>query len=67
MDWKSEAIEKLKGYTANRQPLDSIPPELKCLSSAYAGIRSTELDDIQGHAVTIGRMPRCPISFAGTN
>lgn len=44
MDWKSEAIEKLRDYEAHRQALDSIPLELERLEAAYAGIRSATLD-----------------------
>ena len=40
MDWKAEAIDKLKYYEANRQALDSIPRELQRLESARDGIRS---------------------------
>lgn len=44
MDWKAEAIEKLMGYEANYQALDSIPMELERLAAAYTGIRSATLD-----------------------
>ena len=44
MDWKAEAIDKLRGYEANRQALTSIPLELECLAAAYTGIRSAKLD-----------------------
>ena len=44
MDWKAEAIDKLRGYEANRQALASIPLELERLAAAYTGIRSAKLD-----------------------
>ena len=44
MDWKSEAIEKLRDYEANKKALDSIPMELERLAAAYTGIRSAQLD-----------------------
>ena len=44
MDWKVEAIEKLKNYEANRRALDSIPLELERLGAAYTGIRAAKLD-----------------------
>ena len=44
MDWRAEAIEKLKGYEANRKALDSIPLELERLGAAYTGIRAAQVD-----------------------
>lgn len=44
MNWKSEAIEKLRDYEAHRQALDSIPLELERLGAAYTGIRAAKLD-----------------------
>lgn len=44
MNWKSEAIEKLKKYEAHRRALENIPQEIKRLESAYAGIRSAVTD-----------------------
>lgn len=44
MQWKYEAIEKLRGYTAHKQALESIPREIKRLEDAYAGIRSATTD-----------------------
>lgn len=46
MDWRSEAIEKLKGYEAHRQTLQGIPLELERLGAAYTGIRSAKLDGL---------------------
>ena len=40
MNWKREAIDKLKNYEAHREALENIPKEIKRLESAYAGIRS---------------------------
>ncbi|MDE6590070.1 MAG: hypothetical protein K2K53_06960 [Oscillospiraceae bacterium] len=44
MDWKREAIDKLKNYEARRAALESIPTEIKRLELAYAGIRSAATD-----------------------
>lgn len=40
MNWKYEAIEKLKEYSAKRQALNSIPEEMARLESAMQSIRS---------------------------
>ena len=40
MNWKRDAIDKLKNYEAHREALENIPKEIKRLESAYAGIRS---------------------------
>ena len=44
MNWKREAADKLRSYTAHREALNSIPQEIKRLESAYAGIRSATSD-----------------------
>jgi len=44
MNWKREAIDKLKNYEAHRAALESIPKEIKRLESAYTGIRSATTD-----------------------
>ena len=44
MNWRREAIEKLKNYEAHRESLESIPKEIKRLESSYAGIRSATTD-----------------------
>ena len=44
MDWKQEAIEKLRNYEAHKKALDSIPLELGRLEAAYAGIRAAKVD-----------------------
>lgn len=44
MDWKQEAIDKLTGYEAQREALETIPQELERLVTAYTGIRAARLD-----------------------
>ncbi len=44
MDWKFEAIDKLKGYGAHKRALENIPDELARLKSAYQHIRSARTD-----------------------
>lgn len=44
MNWKHEAIDKLKNYEAHREALRNIPMEIKRLESACAGIRSATTD-----------------------
>lgn len=44
MDWKREAIDKLRNYEAHRHSLESIPLEIKRLESVCAGIRSAVTD-----------------------
>lgn len=44
MDWKHEAIEKLKEYSAKKNSLESIPVEIKRLESAMQSIRSATSD-----------------------
>lgn len=44
MNWKREAIDKLKNYEAHREALENIPKEIRRLESAYAGIRSATTD-----------------------
>ena len=44
MDWKQEAIDRLKGYEAQRQSLEDIPRELERLEASFSGIRSAKLD-----------------------
>lgn len=51
MNWKNEAIEKLKGYEAHRQTLENIPLELDRLSVAYTGIHPAKVD---GMAIACG-------------
>lgn len=44
MNWKHEAVNKLRSYKAHRQALRSIPEEIKRLELAYAGIRGAAND-----------------------
>lgn len=44
MNWKHEAIEKLKEYSAKKQSLKSIPEEMARLESAMQSIRSATAD-----------------------
>lgn len=44
MNWKREAIDKLKNYEAHRGALENIPKEIKRLESALTGIRSAPTD-----------------------
>lgn len=51
MNWKYEAIDKLKGYEAHKAALISIPEEIERLESAAHSIRSATAD---GTAVSGG-------------
>ena len=51
MNWKHEAIDKLKGYDAHKAALISIPEEIQRLESAARSIRSATSD---GTAVSGG-------------
>lgn len=44
MNWKYEAIDKLKGYEAHRRALENIPREIKRLEGAFVSIRSATTD-----------------------
>lgn len=44
MNWKSEALEKLKDYEAKKQCLASIPEEIRQLKEQYGAIRSSTSD-----------------------
>ena len=44
MNWKSEAMEKLRLYEAKKQSLRSIPEEIKRLESTMKSIRSAAAD-----------------------
>lgn len=46
MNWKKEAIEKLKEYNARKQAITSIPMEIAQLESAVRGIRSASADGV---------------------
>ena len=51
MNWKKEAIEKLKEYNARKQSITSIPMEIAQLESTVRGIRSASAD---GSAISGG-------------
>lgn len=44
MDWKKEAIDKLRIYDARKNALTSIPQEIQRLEDAFSGIRSASAD-----------------------
>ena len=44
MNWKNEAMDKLKNYEVHRQALESIPQEIKRLELIRTGIRSAVTD-----------------------
>ncbi len=44
MNWKYEAIEKLRQYEAKKQALTSIPTEIARLESSMRSIRSATTD-----------------------
>lgn len=46
MDWKTEAVEKLKLFEVRRQALQNIPLEIAQIESALTGIRSARTDRI---------------------
>ena len=45
MNWKREAIDKLKNYEAHKQALENIPREIKRLESAYTVLRSASTEN----------------------
>lgn len=49
MDWKREAIDKLRCYAARKNALVSIPQEIRELEDAFAGIRSATTDGTPVH------------------
>lgn len=44
MDWKREAVDKLRCYAARRAALAAIPEEIRRLEEDAAGIRAADLD-----------------------
>lgn len=44
MNWKYEAIDKLKGYEAHKRALENIPREIKRLQDVFTCIRSAATD-----------------------
>lgn len=55
MNWKFEAIEKLKQYEAKKHSLKSIPVEIARLESAMQSIRSATADGTPVKGVGSGR------------
>lgn len=43
MNWKREAIDKLRNYEARKQALVNIQQEIKRLEAEYSGIRAAAL------------------------
>ena len=44
MDWRSEAIDRLKQYTAKREALEIIPKQIEEIDLTMTSIRSARLD-----------------------
>jgi len=44
VNWKLEAIDKLKNYEAHREARENIPKEIERLELVYASIRSATAD-----------------------
>jgi len=44
MNWKREAIDKLRNYDVHKQAIESIPMEIKRLEVKYTSIRSATTD-----------------------
>lgn len=44
MNWRREAIDKLRNYEAHKLALESLPKEIRRLESSFAGIRSATTD-----------------------
>lgn len=55
MDWKCEAIEKLKQYEAKRQALESIPLEIAQVESNMTSICSPRADSVAVKGSRSGR------------
>lgn len=55
MNWKHEAIDKLRNYEVHKQALESLPREIERLKSAFTRIRSATTD---GTAVSGGGSTR---------
>lgn len=56
MNWKREAIDKLKNYEAHQKALETIPQEIRRLEIGYTSIRSATTDStpISGGGSTRG-------------
>lgn len=46
MEWKKEAVDKLKCYEARKRALANIPLEMKRLEEAFTGLRSATSDGV---------------------
>ena len=46
MDWKSEAIDKLKQYEAKRESLEIIPKQIAEIDATMTSIRSVRIDGV---------------------
>lgn len=46
MNWKQEAIYKLREYEAHKRALENIPEEIKRLESAFTSVRSASADGV---------------------
>ena len=46
MNWKCEAVDKLRDYEARRAALENIPKELERLRAACTGIRTAQVDSM---------------------
>lgn len=44
MNWKFEAIDKLRSYEARKRSIENIPQEIERLKSSFSGIRSATTD-----------------------
>lgn len=55
MNWKIEAVDKLRQYEAKKQSLKSIPEEIARLESAMKSIRSATSDGTPAHGGGSGR------------
>ena len=55
MNWKFEAVEKLKQYEAKKKALQSIPEEIRRLESAMQSIRGATSDGTPVHGGGSGR------------
>lgn len=55
MDWKREAVDKLRCYAARKNALVSIPQEIRRLEDAFAGIHSATTDGTPVHGGGSGR------------
>lgn len=44
MNWKREAVDKLRNYEAHKQALENLPKEIKRLEGTFTGIRSASTE-----------------------